>query len=587
MKGAKGKVIYVGKANRLRIRLKQYFAKSGDDRPMIPFLLEELETIEVTLVRSEKEALLLENTLIKKYKPKYNALLKDDRSFIALRLTTAHPWPRLELVRSRHKIKGKGTFFGPYPNAFAARKTLDLLERLFPLRQCSDQELIRRVRPCILYDMKRCIAPCVGKCTPEEYQTFVDGTIKFLRGQGDKLIVPLKKAMEEAAEKLEFEQAAALLKTIRQIEETLERQRAFKISGSDLDAFAIFRHGKEVVLAKIPLHEGRLQAAVTFSFSQTLEEDAELLARFLVHHYQEMAEKPKEILLNILLEDQEAVEELIGIKISIPQKGEKKELVEMAYINAEAAFKKERDESTILENVLVELQETLSLSRFPRVIECLDNSHLSGSEAVSAIVSFKEGKKNASGYRKFKIKEADSSDDYGMLAEALSRRFKEGKEGQDLPDLLIIDGGKGHLKRAVALLERLDIASVDVIGIAKEEGRHDKGMTEERVFIQQAKEPVVLKSRSGALHFLQRVRDEAHRFVIGFQKNRRTKGVRASILDEVPGLGPERKKKVLKHFGSLKQLLDASLEAIEATPGLPASAAKSLFEVLQLRKNKE
>ncbi|MCB1113360.1 MAG: excinuclease ABC subunit UvrC [Chlamydiia bacterium] len=580
MKGERGKVIYVGKAKNLKARIKQYFNKSGDDREMIPYLRKDLRDIEVTVVHSEKEALLLENTLIKKYKPKYNALLKDDRSFIALKLTTTHPWPRLELVRSRKRQKGKGLYFGPYAHAFAARQTLDLLQRLFPLRQCSDREFLSRTRPCILYDMKRCIAPCVGKCSQEEYQTFVDGTAKFLRGQGEKLIVPLKQKMEEAAEKLEFEKAAALLKTIRQIEETLEKQKAFKITGSDMDALAIFRHADEAVLAKVSIVEGRLQGAETFSFSKLMENDEQLLSRFIVQHYELLEEKPKAVLLSARLEDKSALESVSGLKIEVPLKGDKKELVNMAYLNAEAAFKKDRDEEEVLEKMLVELQETLKLSRFPKAIECLDSSNFSGNEAVSAIVSFKEGKKNTSGYRKFKIKTASGFDDYGMLTETLTRRVQKG----DLPDLLVIDGGKGHLNRAIKLLEHLDVAVIDVVALAKEEGRHDRGMTEEKVYIRDVKDPVVLKPRSATLHFLQQLRDEAHRFVIGYQKKRREKGVTASVLDDVPGIGAKKKQAILKHFGSLKKVSEADEKALQEVPGIHSELAKILFEYFRLRK---
>lgn len=581
MKNARKKVIYVGKAKNLQARLRQYFAKGGDGRPMIPYLLEELADIEVTVVRSEKEALLLEDTLIKKYVPKYNALLKDDRSFIALKLTTTHPWPRLELVRSHRRVKGKGLYFGPYAHAFAARQTLDLLQRLFPLRQCSDREFMIRTRPCILYDMKRCIAPCVGKCTHEEYDTFVEGTVKFLRGRGEALIKPLKAKMEEASEKLEFEQAAALFKTIGQIEATLETQRAFKMTGSDMDALSIYRHGDEAVLSQVSVLEGRLQGAETFSFPRTIEENDELLARFIIHHYKDREIKPKALLLGVKLEGKEAVEELSGVKILYPQKGEKLELLKIAELNAEAAFKKDRDEAALREEALIELQETLRLSRFPRVIECLDSSNFSGSEAVSAIVSFKEGKKNPSGYRKFKIRSAGGYDDYAMLAETLTRRFSKG----DLPDLLVIDGGKGHLSRALKLLEKLDIASLDVVGIAKEEGRHDRGMTEEKVYLPNEKDPVHLKPRSKALHFLQSLRDEAHRFVIGYQKNRRQKKIKESLLDEISGVGEKRKKALLKHFGSLKNIAEASLEELEGAPGLNKTLAKAIFQFFRLRKN--
>ena len=577
MKNSEAEVIYVGKAKLLKSRVKQYFSKGGDGRDIIPFLVNEIAAIDFTVVSSEKEALILENTLIKKYKPKYNALLKDDRSFIALKLTTRHPWPRLELVRSRGKPKGDGLYFGPYTNAFAARQTLDLLQRLFPLRQCSDKELLRRLRPCILYDMKRCIAPCVKLCSHEQYDQFVHGTIKFLRGEADQVMEPLRKAMEEAAEKLEFEQAQALLTTLRQIEATLEKQKAYKLLGGDVDALAIFRQGDEVILCQVTVREGRLQGAVSHSFSHIAEEDADLFSSFILQHYEGRADRPKEILLPCPLEGSGALEEITGIKILVPQRGDKKGLVNLAQVNAESAFKKDKDAQAILERALVELQEKLHLSRFPEVIECLDNSNLSGTEPVSALVAFKEGARDPSRYRKYKIKLADSSDDYGMMREVLGRRYRKAKEDNDLPDLLVIDGGKGHLNVAIKVLEELDIASVDVIGVAKEEGRHDRGVTQEQIFLPNTKDPILLKPHSAALQLLQKIRDEAHRSAIGFQKNRRSKALVRSLLDDIPGVGPSRKKALLIHFGSLKRISAASVEELSQVKGVTPRLAQDIF----------
>lgn len=576
MKETNGTVIYVGKANNLRNRLRQYFMKGGDGRDIIPFLVADIAAIDVTVVGSEKEALILENTLIKKFKPKYNALLKDDRSFIALKIRTRHPWPIVELVRSKGKPKGDGLYFGPYTNAFAARQTLDLLQRLFPLRQCSDQELLRRTRPCILYDMKRCIAPCVKKCSHEEYDLFVEGTIKFLRGQAEEVIEPLKRAMENASEKLNFEEAQALYTTIRQVESTLERQKAYKLLGGDTDALALFRQGEEIVLSQVSVRMGRLQGATPYSFSNIAEEDHELIANFILQHYEPLEEKPKEILLPFEIADCKSLEEILGIRINMPKRGDKKGLVDMAFINAEATFKREKDQQELQEKALIELQEKLHLSRFPEYIECFDNSNFSGSEAVSALVTFKGGVKYSAGYRKYKIRVADSSDDYGMLREALSRRYRKGKEEETLPDLLVIDGGKGHLSMAIKVLESLDIASVDVIGVAKEEGRHDKGITQEQIFLRNVKDPILLRPHSAALLLLQRIRDEAHRSAIGFQKKRRSKVLVRSLLDDIPGVGPFKKRALLKHFGSLQQISKASQEELLEVRGISEALAREI-----------
>lgn len=576
MKREDGEILYVGKAKNLKARLKQYFLKGGDGRYMIPYLVPQIAQIDTIVVTSEKEALILENNLIKRHQPHYNALLKDDKAFISLKVTTKQMWPKVEIVRSRTKPKQDGLYFGPYTSAYAARQTLDLIQKMFPLRQCSDQELLRRTRPCILYEMKRCIAPCVGKCTPEEYQSEVDNTIKFLRGQGKEVINKLKDAMETASEEMEFERAQALLNTIRQIEKTLEVQKVHKPFGGSFDALGIYRHGDEVYLSQLKVIDGKLIASLIRHFKKILEEDGELVTSFILQHYQTLDEKPNEILLPVFLEDKEALEEIVGVPLHTPQKGEKKAFIEMAHVNAKTAFEKEKDADRVKEQALVELQEKLSLTRFPHVIECIDNSNLSGSEPVSALVSYVDGNKEKNRYRKYKIKTADLSDDYGMMQEVLSRRYRKAKEENNLPDLLIIDGGKGHLNIALKVLETLDIVSIDVIGVAKDEGRHDKGVTQEQVFTPNVKDPIFFKHHSPALFLIQRIRDEAHRFAISFQKNRRSKALVRSLLDDIPGIGPAKRKALLTHFGSLKKIGEATPEELRQVKGIHAKDVEAL-----------
>lgn len=577
-----GEILYVGKAKNLKARVKQYFAKGGDGRAIIPFLISEIEQIDFTVVASEKEALILENTLIKKYRPKYNALLKDDRSFVALKVRTSHPWPIVEIVRSKAKSKNDGLYFGPYPNAYAARQTLELLQRLFPLRQCSDQELLRRTRPCILHEMKRCIAPCVNLCTHAEYDRFVQGTIKFLRGQAQEVIAPLTRAMEEAAERLEFEQAQTLLSTIRQIEATLEKQKAYKMLGGDVDALALYRRGDEVILSQVVVQEGKLQGAFHHSFNQIAEEDHELYTSFILQHYLPRKERPREILLPCTLQEAAALEEILAIKLHVPERGEKKGLVAMAQVNAESTFNKEKDIQNLREKSLAELQERLHLIRYPFLIECFDNSNLSGTEPVSAVVAFKDGVRDPSRFRKFKIKSAEASDDYGMMHEVLTRRYKRAKEEGDLPDLIIIDGGKGHLNVALKVLDALEIATADVIGIAKEEGRHDRGLTQEQIFLKDHSNPLRLQPHSAALYLLQKIRDEAHRAAIGYQKKRRSKALIRSALDVIPGIGPAKKKALLTHFKSVAAIAKASQEELCQVKGITPPLAHKILSDLRL-----
>ncbi len=592
MKGHDATILYVGKAKNLRQRLRQYFLPRGDGRAMIPFLIPKVETIDTIVVTSEKEALLLENTFIKQHKPRYNALLKDDKAYIALRINDKHKWPMVSLIRYKGSPKPGATYFGPYTSAEAARQTLDLLHRLFPLRQCSDQELARRTRPCILYDMKRCVAPCVNKCTKEEYDRLVKRTDKFLRGQDREVVKDLYEEMQRAAEALEFEKAGAILKTISHIEKTLEGQNVDKLLGIDIDALGIYRQGDEVILTQLIFRGGKLTGSCDYNFSNIGEEDAELLETFMLQHYEKQSQLPREILLPVLLaaEDIEAISDIISankrrVHILTPQKGEKKALIDMALANAEATFKKGKDAQAIREKVLLEMQERFHLSRYPRRIECFDNSNTAGTLVVSSLVAFYEGVKETARYRKYKIRQTTESDDYAAMREALERRFKRAKDEDDFPDLLLVDGGKGHLNIALKVLSDLNIAAaVDVIGLAKQEGRHDKGMTLEQVFLPNVKDPIILRNNSQVLFLLQQIRDEAHRTAITFHRKLRSKKNVASVLDEIVGIGPAKRKALLMHFGSVKKLLEASAEDLKAVPGISAANVKALSDFIAQKK---
>lgn len=590
MKDAKDKVLYVGKAKNLKVRVKQYFAKGGDGRPQIPYLVAQVDHIDTIIVHSEKEALLLENTLIKKHMPRYNVFLRDDKSYLALKINTEHPWPMVSIVRHHGTPKGKGLFFGPYTSAHAARKTLDFLQKTFPLRQCSNQELLRRTRPCILYDMKRCIAPCVKKCAADEYEALVKQTIQFLRGNDQAVLKELKRQMDEASDALQFERAGTILRVIQAIKMTVEKQRVDNLKGQDVDVIGFHRESNQVMVAVLIFKGGRLSEVRHHSFKDCLQKDEDLMESFLMQNYEGSLTFPKEIFLPFEIQGQVEIEELFSEKamrkthVLSPTRGEKKKLLAMAAENAKNSFKQHVEPEVKLEQYLLIMQKKFRLSRFPSVIECFDNSNLSGSDPVSAMVVFRDGKKESKGYRTFKIKEAKASDDYGSMSEVLKRRYVRAKKEGTLPDLLIVDGGKGQLNIAQKILEELEIVSVDLISLAKEMGRHDKGITAERVFIPGVKDPVILPKHSPVLFLLQRIRDEAHRFVITYQKKRRSKQIQKSILDEIEGVGPARKRALLKHFGSLKKMKEADLEEIAAAPGVSKAVAKSIFDTFSLRK---
>ncbi len=575
MKNASGTVLYIGKAKNIQNRLKQYFAKHGDSRAMIPFLIAEIAIIDTIVLESEEQALLLENTLIKKHQPKYNALLKDDKTFINLFINPQHKWPMIRLIRYKGKPKEKGLYFGPYPHAQAARETLDLISRLFPLRQCSDEELKRRTRPCLLYSIKRCIAPCVGLCSKEEYDVFADGAIRFLRGQDKEILKRLKQDLEKASEQLEFERAAALLKTIQQIELILTRDHFIaKATGQDTDVLAVYREGYDAVLVQLLWREGKLIGAEHYEFTKIAEDESDLLSSFVLQHYQTAEIIPKEILLSHPIDLVEtltnALQTLAHHKVHLlhPSRGEKQRLVEIAQKNAKTFFCQKKDRQEINEKLLIDLVETCKLTRYPQNIECFDTSNIAGSEHVACMVGFNNGEREKRKTRLFHIRQAQAGDDYGAMREILMRRLSKAKEEDDLPDLIILDGGKGQLNVALEIFKELDIASVDAIALAKESARHDKGLSRERIFLPHKEDPILLDPRSPLLFFLQRIRDEAHRLAIGFHHKKRKKTVLKSALDDLPGIGPIKKQRLLRKFGSVKRILAASAQELTAVEGI-------------------
>jgi excinuclease ABC subunit C len=585
MKDLSGQVIYVGKAKQLKARVKQYFAASRDSRAMVPFLIQQIAHIDTIIVPSEKEALLLENTLIKKHQPKFNAILKDDKTFISLMINTQHPWPMLRLIRYKGKPKDDGLYFGPYTSAYAARETYELLLRLFPLRQCNDEELKRRTRPCLLYSIKRCCAPCVRKCTKEDYGSYVKGAIRFLKGQDKEILREFYAEMEKASESLLYEKAASLLKSIRQIEHVLDsHQIVAKATGKNTDAIGLYRQGEEVMLAKLLFREGNLIGSEHFSFSNILEDDEELITTFLLQHYQFHDQLPEEICLPFSLKEMISLEEILSDRLKrkihflSPQKGEKRALVDLAKENARVLFLQEKNQQEIHERQLLDLQDTLKLNRYPQRIECFDTSHIAGEEAVAAMVAFTNGERDPQRYRLFRIKTAGLADDYGAIREALTRRLTRAKEEDDLPDLIIIDGGKGHLNTALDVFKHLDIASVDVIGVAKEAGRHDKGISQEQVFLPDHRDPILLNPRSSLLFLLQKIRDEAHRKAIGFHRQRRGKKGQKSQIDQIPGIGKVKRTLLLKHFGSFERIKTATSEQLAAVKGISSKDVQKILE---------
>ncbi|MCB1110939.1 MAG: excinuclease ABC subunit UvrC [Chlamydiia bacterium] len=578
MKNQRGEILYIGKAKQLRARVKQYFVPGRDGRMMVPFLTTQVTQIDTIVTFSEKEALLLENTLIKKHQPKYNVLLKDDKTFISLTINHKHQWPMIRVARYRGKPQGNILHFGPYTSAFAARQTLDLMNRVFKLRQCSDRELSTRQRPCLLYSIKRCLAPCVQKCTEEVYTAEVKRAIEFLKGNDKALVKELKEEMAKASENLEFERAGALQKTLQQIEHvTRSKQSIVRSKGKDCDIFSLYHEGKHHIMAQLMYREGRLIGADHFKFIELASSDEEIWETFLLQHYQNKDNPPPEVLIPLQLHNQDTLEDLLNLKLIYPKKGEKAHLLELAHKNAQSLLSQAQSQ----EDLLLDLQETCGLDRCPVQIECFDTSNISGTDLVACMVGFTDGKRNKERTRLFKVKGVDKPDDYGAMREVLTRHYSKAKEKDELPDLTLVDGGKGQLNVALDVFKELGIANVDVISLAKEEGRHDKGLRFEKIFIPHKKDPIYLSPRSSTLFILQKIRDEAHRVAISYHRKRRSKRLIQTELESIPGIGPKKRTLLLKHFGSVKQIKEASREDLEALSGLTQKDIEALINFQQ------
>jgi len=586
MKDSRGEVIYVGKAVNLRSRVRSYFGRSSDTRAFIPFLESWLADLDTVVVTNEKEALLLENELIKRYQPRFNVLLKDDKNFICLRLDPAAEWPRLEVVR-RFKRDG-AMYFGPYASASSIRETLRIINRYFQLRTCSDHVLHHRRRPCLLHQIGRCPAPCVYDVSRTEYAESVREVALFLEGKGGELIDALRTRMKGAAQELRFEQAARLRDQLYAIERSLERQKIATTETIDQDVFGSHREADRLVVYVLYVRQGRLNGGQIFPFTGQEFPDEELLGSFVNLYYGEDNVLPDEVLLPLRPEGGlEPLAELLTekrgrrVRVLVPQRGEKLRLVEMSAANARQAFLDQRRSRDELEAVLERLRERLHLSRVPRRMECFDISHFQGATIVASQVAMTEGELDRSRYRRFRIKSVHAQDDFASMYEVVSRRLRRGREATDLPDLLVIDGGKGQLASARAAMKDLGV-SIDVVGLAKsrEIDSDDRAAVSarspERVFIPEKKDPIVLPQNSPELFLLMRIRDEAHRFAITYQQKLMRRRNFRSVLEDIPGVGEGRKKALLRAFGSLKRIREASIEELAAEAGLGTTLAERI-----------
>lgn len=595
LKGAQGQVIYVGKASSLRSRVRSYFQASAAHHsdPKIRRLRNELEDFETIVTASDREALILEDTLIKRHKPYYNAQLRDDKRYPYLKLTHER-YPRLISTRQVEDDVQRGAqYFGPYTNVGAMHVARKTVQEVFHIRTCSldiDDPPVRS-RPCLDHYIGLCDAPCVGWIDEEAYRELVREAALFLRGRHDRLLPKLRDEMEEAAHGLEFERAGRLRDRIRTLERLQRFRKTVDPKGGDRDAISLHMEGSTCAVQVFFIRNGKLVGRDRFSMKTAESDDrAEVLAAFVKQYYGRATFVPQELLLQHEIDDEErsVIEDWLSerrgsrVYIKAPKRGPKAQLIEVVARNAELAWREEQvrspqseeEEGGMGERAEAELAKVARMEASPVRIEGFDISNIRGADPVASVVAFEQGKPDKSGYRRFNMAGVEGPDDYAMMAEAVRRRLVRAQNGDEhflpLPDLLLIDGGKGQLSAVCGVLEELDV-NIAVLAIAKEH---------ELLFRPGRREPLILPRNSPALQLLQRVRDEAHRFALAYHVKRRGKQALHSILDEIPGVGPARKRALLERFGSLKGVREATLDELRAVPGLPESVARRIHREL-------
>jgi excinuclease ABC subunit C len=588
MKNKTGKIIYIGKAKNLRNRIRTYFSKTGDGRLSVSFFLPRIKSIEVIITGNEKEAFLLENILIKKHKPQYNIRLKDDKTYISLRIDTKKKYPGLEWVRKRKK--DGAMYFGPYSSSSAVRNTVRFLEKIFPLRSCTDSVMRNRCRPCIRKQIGRCLAPCVIPVEEKEYHALVNGVILYLRGNMKELKKRLSEKMLGFSNAMNFEKAAELRDRISAIDATVEKQAISDERCRDVDVIAHYSAEGQCCIVIFQYRMGVVSGTRSFTFSQQERSTGEIYYSFIAQYYGENTFIPGRIFVAVEPDEINLLEDWLSdirgafTRISVPQRGKMLKALQMVKDNSREEIKRKLEGERDLTLTLQALQGKLRLPEIPTHIEAFDISNIQGRLAVGSMVCFIDGKSDTSKYRKFKIQTVIGSDDFAMMYEVVKRRYTRlKKEKKPLPKLILIDGGKGQLNAALRALNEIGLEGISIIGLAKSRIKDDKKkpgkkyQTLERVFLPNRKNPVILRPGSPALFMIQRIRDEAHRFAITFHKKLRSKSQRISILDEIPGIGPSRKKELLKHFGSLSAIKKVSIEELSSVNGMNKKSAENVY----------
>ena len=596
MRSESSEVLYVGKAASLRSRVSSYFAPSANLPRKIAKMVGRVADYEYIVTESEQEALILECNLIKEHQPPYNARLKDDKSYPFIKINMAEDFPQVYITRRVSKDGSR--YFGPFANAGSVRRTLNLLKKLFPYRSCTKTITGDDDRPCLDFHIHRCVGPCIGAVDKQEYAEVIDQVVLFLEGKTNKVVGSIKKRMLDAAESLEFERAAALRDQLLAIEKVNEGQKVLHLTSENLDVIAASPGIREAWVEVFFIRQGKLIGRDNFLMTGTQDDEPpKILTAFVKQFYDATPYVPPKILVQHPIEEADAVETWLrekrngSVRVYAPQRGEKRRLVAMVAENAEQGFEqlrlKQMSDSAATDAAMSELQEALSLPYPPRRIECYDISNIQGSNAVGSMVVFEDGKPRKAHYRRFQIKSVEGVDDYSMMREMLTRRFKRLSQTKRAasanaakpdaksaswgiqPDLVLIDGGKGHLGAALQVFLELGINDIPLASLAKEN---------EELFTPQMSEGVMLPRNSQGLYLVQRARDEAHRFAVTFHRERRSKKSVSSALDLVPGIGPKRRRMLIRRFGSVRGISGASVEEVASVPGMTLTLARKVKE---------
>ncbi len=584
MKDTKGDILYVGKSKDLKSRVHAYFSRT-DGRFMIPFLVGRINDIDFIITKTEKEALLLENELIKKHRPRYNVELRDDKAYYHLRIDRDAAFPMFQLVRK--PVKDGAFYFGPYPSSAAAKETMRFLQSVFPLRTCRDNELRNRTRPCVEYQIRRCCGPCVGLVDEKSYTRLVQESVNFLEGREKMLLRDLNRKMQRAAEALDFEEASVLRDRIAAVQKTIERQAIASSVAKDQDVWGIHEGDGRTHVCILLVRGGKVLGKRALSMNTVPMPSEEVCSALIRQYYDCKSEVPEWILIPGRLEDQDIIEQWLSekkghtVKLCVPRRGIRRNLMNMARENAGLIARTDTGGMDDPLQQLGILKEVFNLSKLPQRIECFDISHIGGSHPVAAMVTFCNGKPCKRDYRRFRLRSAEGIDDYAMMHEVLTRRYvKAGPR----PELLVVDGGKGQLGVALSVLKDLGIRDQEVIGIAKKKNElGTKGLRkeEDRFYLPGRKDPVYLSGKPFVLGIMQHLRDEAHRFAVGFSRQRKNKEDFRSKLDDIRGIGRKRKKALLKALGSLENVKDAMIETLSRIEGIGRKRAELILEHLQ------